>query len=112
MSGMDLVLDVIGGDTLERWLAVLRPGGALVSTVAEPPPGRAEEHGVRALRFMAQPNGPQLALIGRLIDGGRIRVVIDRVFQLTQAADAHRHLEGRHGAGKVVLDVEAPTPAV
>lgn len=110
LSQMDLVLDVIGGATLERSLTVLKRGGRLVSTLAEPPPGRAEEHGVRALRFTAQPNAPQLALIGRLIDGGQIRVVVDRVFPLAEAADAHRYLEGRHRPGKVVLDVDPPAP--
>ena len=48
---VDAVLDLVGGKTLERSFAVLRPGGVLVSAVAQPDQARAAERGVRA-RFM------------------------------------------------------------
>ena len=48
-KNVDAVIDLVGGETLDRSFAVLKPGGVLVSAVAEPDQARATEHGVRVL---------------------------------------------------------------
>jgi NADPH:quinone reductase-like Zn-dependent oxidoreductase len=102
---LDLVYDLIGGETEARSWQVLKRGGRLISTVHEPDAGRAAEAGVIARRYTCQPNGGQLAEIARLIDGGQIKVSIDKVFPLDEAAAAERRLQHDHVTGKVVLDV-------
>ena len=90
---VDLVFDLIGGDTQARSFAVLRPGGALISTVQAPDKARAEAKQLKAERYMATPNGAQLAEIAALIDAGKVKVVVARSFPLAEAAAAHRFLE-------------------
>jgi NADPH:quinone reductase-like Zn-dependent oxidoreductase len=105
VSEFDLVFDLIGGDTQTRSFGVLKRGGVLISTVQEPDAEMAREAGVRAERYMAQPDGGQLTDIAELIDAGEVRVTIERVFPLAEAAKAEEHLEQDHVMGKVGLEV-------
>jgi NADPH:quinone reductase-like Zn-dependent oxidoreductase len=111
VGDVDLVFDLVGGETQARSWAVLKPGGVLVSTVQEPDGAKAAERGARGLRYMAQPNGAQLAEIGRLIDEGRVTPVVARIYPLEQAAAAERELEHGHVRGKLVLEVAGPERA-
>lgn len=108
VSDVDLVFDLVGGETQDRSWTVLKAGGALVSTVRQPDESKAAEWRARGLVFMAQPNGPELSEIARLIDDGQVTPNIDRVFPLQDAGEAERELETAHVRGKVVLEV-APT---
>jgi NADPH:quinone reductase-like Zn-dependent oxidoreductase len=49
---LDVVLDMVGGDTFDRSWSVLKPGGFLVTTVAMVPEGAAVSHGVGASRIV------------------------------------------------------------
>ncbi|MGH7023546.1 MAG: NADP-dependent oxidoreductase [Caulobacteraceae bacterium] len=102
---MDLVYDLIGGETQDRSWQVLKRGGALVCTVQAPDQEKARAAGVTATRYTCQPDGEQLATIAGMIDRGEVRVTIDRVFPLKDAAEAERHLEQDHVKGKVVLEI-------
>ena len=61
--------------------------------------------GVRATSYKVVPDGSVLATLARLLDSGAIRVFVDRVFDLSEAAAAHRELEKGHTRGKIVLAV-------
>ena len=102
---VDLVFDLIGGETQERSFAVLKTGGALISTVQEPDKDKAAAKGLTAERYMAEPNADHLKRIGELIDSGKVKVVVAETFPLGEAAAAHRSLEKDHPRGKVVLEV-------
>jgi NADPH:quinone reductase-like Zn-dependent oxidoreductase len=106
-SDIDLVIDLIGGETQQRSWAVLRPGGTLVSTLGEPQRDRPQAEGKRAIAFMAQPNGEQLKEIAALIAAGKVRPALQKTFPLAQAAEAQRYLEQGHVRGKVVLSMAA-----
>jgi NADPH:quinone reductase-like Zn-dependent oxidoreductase len=99
---VDVVLDTVGGDTLERSWGVLKKGGALVSVVEPPSQKRAAAQGVRAVFFIVRPNRAQLIRLSELIDAGRVRPVIAGVLPLAQARQAY---EGQHRGGKIVLQV-------
>ena len=105
LSGIDLVFDLIGGETQERSWAVLRRGGALVSTVQEPAQEKASAIDVRATRYTAAPNAGQLREIDALIQSGKVRPVVARTFAYGDAKEALRGLEAGHGTGKLVLDM-------
>ena len=105
LSGIDLVYDLIGGETQERSWAVLKKGGALVSTVQEPAREKADAIDVRALRYAAEPNASQLHEIDELIQSGKVRPFVARIFAYGDAKEALRGLEAGHGTGKVVLDM-------
>jgi NADPH:quinone reductase-like Zn-dependent oxidoreductase len=104
---VDLVFDLVAGETQDRSFAVIRQGGVLVSTLKEPDEARAAERNIRTAHYMAAPNGAQLAEIGRLIDAGKVVPNIDGVFPLNAAADAEKELETSHVRGKIVLSVES-----
>jgi NADPH:quinone reductase-like Zn-dependent oxidoreductase len=105
VEDVDIVLDAVGGDTLDRSFGVLRRGGALVSVAAEPSPEKAKEFGVRALYFIVEPNRTQLMEIAHLIDAGKIRPILDTVLPLDQARQAFERGLSNHARGKIVLRV-------
>jgi len=100
---VDLVVDLIAGDTQERSWSVLKEGGAMVSTLKEPSAEKARHHHARAVAFMAQPSREILQAVAALIDAGRVRVVLQKTYPLPEAAKAQDELEHDHSAGKRVL---------
>jgi NADPH:quinone reductase-like Zn-dependent oxidoreductase len=102
---VDLVIDLIGGDVQERSWPVLKRGGTLVSTLTPPSSEKAAEHDVRAAHFMAEPKRNQLEEIARLIDDGKVVVVVQKTFPMDEASEAQEELESRHTQGKLVLKV-------
>ncbi|THD52160.1 NADP-dependent oxidoreductase [Phenylobacterium sp.] len=102
---IDLVYDLVAGETQDRSWTVLKDGGVMVSTLKEPDKAKAEAKRARGVHYMAQPNGGQLAEIARLIDDGKVTPVIAAVFTLADAAKAERKLENEHVRGKIVLEV-------
>ncbi|MFD4959193.1 NADP-dependent oxidoreductase [Microbacterium sp. NPDC058389] len=113
VADVDVVIDLVGNvhaDTGTRSLRVLRPGGLYILVPTGSWPGYAEAAaaaGVRATSYKVVPDGGALATIGRLLDSGAVQVYIDRVFDLDDAASAHRELELGHTRGKIVLQVAA-----
>jgi NADPH:quinone reductase-like Zn-dependent oxidoreductase len=106
VHGVDLVLDTVGGETLQRSWQVIKPGGALVSIVSPQPPAAVKkEQDVRFVYFIVEPNRDELIHIGTLIDAGQLRPIIDRVFPLAQARQAYEQAAKGHSRGKIVLQV-------
>ncbi|MCY7412484.1 MAG: zinc-binding dehydrogenase, partial [Salinibacterium sp.] len=58
-----------------------------------------------ATGYRVSADGATLAIVSRLLESGDVRVFVDRVFELHEAADAHRALETGHARGKIVLTV-------
>jgi NADPH:quinone reductase-like Zn-dependent oxidoreductase len=93
VRGVDLVLDLIAGDTRERPWPALKKGGILVSTMMEPFREKAREFGVRAERVTVQENGEDLREIGSLIDAGKVTPKISRVFDFHEVSAAQEYVE-------------------
>jgi NADPH:quinone reductase-like Zn-dependent oxidoreductase len=105
---IDIVLDTIGGDTVERSLGVLRPGGHLVTAVAEEDSELAAQYEAAGLHFSGiavDPDPVALRALADLAEQGRLRVHVQETFPFDRVADAHRLLDGGHLQGKVVLTV-------
>ena len=106
VPAVDLVFDLVGGDTLERSWKVVKPGGVLVSVVSPRPSFEAAKaYGVRPAWFVVEPNRRQLIQISALIDAGQIRPIIQTVFPLSQARQAYEQGASGHTQGKIVLRV-------
>jgi NADPH:quinone reductase-like Zn-dependent oxidoreductase len=105
VDGVDVVLDAVGGSTQTRSWSVLRPGGVLVSVASPPDPEEAASHRARGRFFIVEPNRGQLETIAQLIDGGRLRPVVDRVLPLGDFGAAYEGLRTRRRRGKVVIHV-------
>lgn len=102
---VDVVLDSVGGDTLERSWGVLRKGGVLVSVADSAPAEKAATYGVRGVDFIVEPNRAQLIEIARLIEAGALRVIVEATFPLSEARAAFVRGLGGHNRGKLVLQV-------
>ncbi|WP_284742241.1 NADP-dependent oxidoreductase [Amycolatopsis sp. RTGN1] len=105
---IDVVLDTIGGDTVERSLGVLRPGGHLVTAVAEEDTELAAKFEAAGMRFSGiavDPDPVALRGLVDLVDQGKLRVHVQETFPFDRIADAHRLIERGHLRGKVVLTV-------
>jgi len=103
---VDVVYDLIGGDVAERSLDVLHPDGiqiSLPSVAAAAAVEAAKARGLHAVGMMAEPDGDGLEELAALVEGGRLRVVVDRTFPLVEAGDAHRYGEQGRTTGKIVL---------
>ena len=102
---IDVVLDPVGGETSRRSMGVLRPGGTLVALAGPPDQDAAKAAGVRASFFIVEPDRAHLEKLAELIDAGELRVDVARVFALERAREAYEYGRGRHGRGKIVLDL-------
>ena len=114
--GVDVVLEMIGGEVYQKSLQALAPGGRLVSiggafgAIPDSPPDLTE--GRKATRFSitnylkASPDDfAQLDEILRLVRQKKFQVVVDKSFPLAETRAAQRYLEGREHFGKVMLTV-------
>ncbi len=102
---VDVVFDAVGGDTLRRSWSVLKPDGRLV-TIAAGGDTSPDERARKAF-FIVEPNRQQLVEIGRLLDAGDLRPVVDTRVALSQAEEAYTGTVERQGRGKVVVVVKA-----
>jgi NADPH:quinone reductase-like Zn-dependent oxidoreductase len=102
---IDLVLDLIAGETQERSWGVLKAsGGAIVSTLSEPSKTEARRHEARGVRMVVKAKSEQLRKIASLVASGRVKVTIGKVFPLREVGNAHDSLENDHVRGKVILE--------
>jgi NADPH:quinone reductase-like Zn-dependent oxidoreductase len=107
VSKMDIVLDTVGGDTRERSIKVLKPGGILVSTVS-PIPETAKAPDIRTVFFLVEVTTGRLNVLTDLFNRGMLSTQVGTVLPLEQAQTAHQMLAGAaHKRGKIVLRVGA-----
>jgi NADPH:quinone reductase-like Zn-dependent oxidoreductase len=102
----DAVFDTVGGETNTRSYQVLKPGGTLVSMVAEPDPELVEQSGVNYIQQQSRATAERLKAVAELADQGVIKTNIDKTFPLEQAAEALDYLKTGHPRGKVVLKIK------
>ena len=127
LRGYDVVLGTLRGDTLEKSVAILNPGGRIISLIGPLDAAFARARHLNILlRFVfrlmsrkirrlaatrdatysflfARPDGEQLQDIGDLLASQRIRPVIDKVFPFEQAKEALDYLAQGRAKGKVVV---------
>jgi NADPH:quinone reductase-like Zn-dependent oxidoreductase len=104
---LDVVIDTVGGETLARSFAVLKPGGVLVSSVADPDRELAARYQVRPVFFLVNVTSEGLTQLAGMLDAGRLTTCVGEVLPLSQARVAHEMLAGQpHKRGKIVLQPE------
>jgi NADPH:quinone reductase-like Zn-dependent oxidoreductase len=100
----DIVLDTVGGATLDRSFPVLEPGGRLVTLQAPPSQERAKELGVTAIFFIVRADSGELDEIGRLVDAGQLEVLVAGHYPLAKGRAAYESARTPDRApGKTVL---------
>jgi NADPH:quinone reductase-like Zn-dependent oxidoreductase len=126
----DAVLGTVRGDSIEKSLRILKPKSKVVSLIGPPDAAFGRTRGMnffmvfvfgllsRKIHSLARkrdveysflfvhPDGEQLAEIGKLLEGGQIRPVIDKVFSFDQAKEALAYLKKGRAKGKVVIQMK------
>jgi NADPH:quinone reductase-like Zn-dependent oxidoreductase len=109
-GNIDLVFDLIAGETQDRsWKVLKDRGGIIVSTLTEPSKAKARKHHGRGVRMVVQARSSQLSEIAQLIVEKRVRVTLGKIFPLAKANKAQELVEHGHVRGKVVLSVSPDT---
>ncbi|MFJ5829719.1 NADP-dependent oxidoreductase [Streptomyces sp. NPDC093089] len=98
----DIVLDTVGGPVQHASWRLLHRGGTLI-TLPEPVDEAYRLPGINADRVVVTPDGEALRRIGTLIDSGAVRVEVQAVLPLEEAAEAHRISKEGRVRGKLVL---------
>jgi NADPH:quinone reductase-like Zn-dependent oxidoreductase len=119
---VDVVFDLIGGDTQKRSFLVLKEGGHLVSATQPVSHEETAMHGVSGVMMRLAPSGDMLGRIAKLLEEGMIRPDVAAVYALKDVTQAWKdialNLPGVHGVspsgpgrargkshGKIVLRV-------
>jgi NADPH:quinone reductase-like Zn-dependent oxidoreductase len=105
VSGVDVALDTVGGETTQTLLPTLREGGILVTIASAPPEEAARERGARAEPLIMSPTSDQLARVAELVAAGEVSVEIADVVPLAEVQRAHELSESGHTRGKLILAV-------
>lgn len=118
--GVDVVLDVVGGEYLDRDLAALAPRGRIVQVGTMETPRASINLGVLMTKratligtvLRSRPIEEKIAVTQRFtrevlpwFERGVCKPVIDRRFPLDEIAEAHRVLEANANVGKIAIDV-------
>lgn len=105
VNDADLVIDLIGKETQERSLSVIKPGGRLVTTIMPEYKEQAKEKGIQLEGFTAQSYPDDLKQIADLIGRGIVNPVVSAVYDLEDAVKAEQLSAKSHTRGKIVIKV-------
>jgi NADPH:quinone reductase-like Zn-dependent oxidoreductase len=105
LKNIDLVIDLIGGETQKRSLKVIKKGGRLITAVQLGNQEEAKEKNIHIEGFLTKSLPEELEQIKQLIDSGKVMPVIASVMPLKDAAKAQKLSEEGHVRGKIVLQV-------
>lgn len=99
ISNVDVVFDLVGGDTQQKSYGVIKQGGRLVTANQPPSKEEADKHKITALMMDMEPLSKDLNTIAGLLDAGKIKLGAVKVYPLANAAEAWK------AHGKAVLQV-------
>src|SRR3954453_23390539 len=121
-KGVDIVYDSVGKTTFDKSLSSLRPRGTLALFGQSSGPVPAFDANIlngKGSLYLTRPSLGHYVLsreelmwragdVLNWVASGKLKLRIDRAYPLSDAASAHRDLEGRKTAGKLLLTVAAP----
>ncbi|MCD7971087.1 MAG: NADP-dependent oxidoreductase [Candidatus Azobacteroides sp.] len=111
VKDVDIVFDLVGGETQKKSYSVLKKGGILVTTVGPVMEEEARKYGVKATTMLVKPNLEDMKHITRMIEADKIIFNIKSVYSLANAAEAWEEVvskkthPGEPTHGQIVLDV-------
>ena len=106
LKDYDAVFDTFSGDTTTRSFKVLKKGGIIVSMLAPPDPKLAEKYQVTAIGQMTNTNTKKLNHLTDLVNAGKLKPQVDKIYSLNQTTEAFKYLAEGHPKGKVVIRIK------
>lgn len=108
VKDVDVVLDAVGKDVLQRSYGVVKKGGIIVTIAGRADKVEVEKRGIRAESIMVMPKAESLDALSKLIDAKKLTPIVSKTLPLSDAAKAQEEVARRHTRGKVVLKVSEP----
>ncbi len=108
VKDVDLVLDTIGGDNIERSLKVMKKGATIISIPSGANDGvkeKAAATGMIGVAMMVQSSGEDMEHLASLLEGGVLKPEVSKVFPLEKMGEAHEQVASHKTRGKVVVTV-------
>ena len=106
VPSVDIVLDLVGGETKNRSFALVKPGGILVSVVSKSVPEQNAANPVRSVFFLVEVTIERLDKLTELFDRGELKTSVGTILPLDQARRSHEMLAGApHRRGKILLSM-------
>jgi NADPH:quinone reductase-like Zn-dependent oxidoreductase len=108
VSDVDVVLDTIGGDNIDRSLQVVKPGGTLISIpsgLSESVAEKAKARSIHGFFFLVQSSGDDMRSIANLLKNGRLKAHVSKNFAFADMKQAHLDQETGRTIGKIVISI-------
>jgi alcohol dehydrogenase len=99
------VFDTVGSETYTKSFKVLKKGGKIVSMLEQPNSELIERFSVKAIFQLTHVNNDRLARLAQWVDQTNIKIHIDKIFRLEEAAKALDYVKDVHPRGKIVLEL-------
>lgn len=103
----DLVVDTVGGHTLEQSWNIVRKGGTLVSLTQPLSSEKAKECGIQVHFNTKQVTMNNLRTIAQLLADGNISSEIERIYPLGEVKKAHEKSQTGHARGRILLEIHS-----
>jgi NADPH:quinone reductase-like Zn-dependent oxidoreductase len=106
ISDIDLVLDTVGGNNIERSFEVVKTGGTVITLPSNTSEGIAEKakaKGINGFFFMVQSNGEDMKQIANLLEKGIIKPHVSAIYSFDEIGKAHQQIETGSTRGKVII---------
>lgn len=112
VTDLDAVMDTMGGEILYRSIGCVKPGGrvlCLPSSTKDDPKAiaLAKERNVELIWSMMHPDKETLQLFADLMEKGKLKVKVERIFPLTDVIQAHHVVESHGVSGKIVIQISS-----
>ncbi len=104
VKDVDVVLDLVGGETLAKSYAIVKKGGAIVSTTQPPSPSELDKYGLKGKMTMTQFEANKFKEVTQWIAEAKVKVKKPQVYQLTDAQEALSIVENRKSKSKIVFE--------
>lgn len=106
LKDYDAVFDTFSGDTTNKSLKVLKKGGIIVSMLGAVDKALADKFQVTAIGQMTNTLTKKLHRLTDLVNSGKVKPQVDKVFPIGKTIDAFNHLSTGHPRGKVVIKIK------
>lgn len=106
LAPVDLLLDLVGGESAIGLLSHVKPGGRVVSVptnTAEAVINAAKSQGLSATGMLKHNDNQQLSKLIQAVVEQKLRVEVSHIYPLAEGEAAHRQIETGHTRGKILL---------
>ena len=108
VKNVDIVLNTVNAEANARSIAIVRPGGVLVSIIGPPDAVACEVAKIRCARPDRETGASiaeLLARVAELADAGKLKVPVQKIFAMADAGKAWEISRTGHARGKLIIKI-------